>query len=499
MKILNDFRYGKKTRLLALPLLLAAGFVACSDNDSGDIGPTANGVTDIGNSIASGIVYNGEGKAVPNARVVAYYDHWDLSGIQDSVETLSDTEGRFELSVDSSASIMLYASAGDESGLIERNDNQDTEASSSAKETQDIVIGPHRKYSGQIAHRNTGAVRIVGTSAVVELDEDGYFFFDDMPQGHITIAYADSNEGLSLKARIEFTAIGSKETYVLPQMDFAIQDSSWLTVFDAEYYSDTGHDSICIFKPNLEDWTPPQSSADLDSLPNYSPDDADSLQDIADEESANVLVRLSMDGSERVFDNESTLATSVNYVDGISGKGILLKAGQFIDLDSLDICEGDFTISLWTRWNGPNGEHQILVSERAYWSDSTSRFQWHYEVNKGWFTVMKSMPAFPYAVGFGDSSAVPVGEWANLVLVSKDHMVSMYVNGDVLTTQDEDGNEISQYEFIPNDLDRKVPLRIGGNEVDTETWNGVIDEILIEKVARSADWVKDNYKKFAEP
>lgn len=527
MKFMNDFRHSKSTRRLALPLLLAAGFIACSDNGSSEMGPTANGVTDIGNSVASGIVYNGEGKAVPNARVVAYYDRWDLSRIQDSVETLSDAEGRFELSVDSNASILLYAAAGDQCGLagerqvaaVAAGERQEVSAAASGRRqevsaaasglrqevaapavgsaTQDIYIGPRRKYSGQIANRNTGAVRIVGTNAVAKLDGDGSFFFDDMPQGHITIAYVDSSESQTLKSRIEFTTIGNKEIYDLPKMDFAAQDSSWLTVSDADYYSADGHDSICIFNPDLEGWTLQDAESPLDSADVESPldtADVESPLDTTDVESAGVLVRLSMDGSERVYDSDSTLASSINYVDGISGKGILLKPGQFIDLDTLDICDGDFTISLWTRWNGPNGEHQILVSERAYWSDSTSRFQWHFESTSEKFVVLKSRPAVPEGFAFGDSSIVPVGEWANLVLVSENNMVSMYVNGVVVEMQDADGNIVTAKEFVPNELDRKVPLRIGGNEIDTETWNGAIDEVVVENVARSAEWILEKFK-----
>lgn len=188
-----------------------------------------------------------------------------------------------------------------------------------------------------------------------------------------------------------------------------------------------------------------------------------------------VEVHLSMEGGEVVYDNDSTLAESVEYVEGISGKAIALKPGQFIDLGTLDPTDGDFTISLWTRWNGPNGEHQILVSQRSYWSDSTSKFQWHFENEDGKFAVMKSAPRAPMEITFGDSSVVPVGVWCQLTLVSRDHQVSMFVNGKQV-------GETSA--FVPNSLDRGVPFRIGGDEIKTETWNGVIDEVRIENVAR---------------
>ena len=196
-------------------------------------------------------------------------------------------------------------------------------------------------------------------------------------------------------------------------------------------------------------------------------------------------VNIEMNGDEQVFGHNGKLADSVNYVDGVKGKAVLLEPGQYLDLDTLNPTGGDFTLSLWTKWNGPNGEHQVLFCQRAYWSDSTSRFQWHYEVNRGSFAVMKSMPGYPEAVFFGDSSAVPVGEWAYLVLVSKDGMVAMYVNG----------NPVGEAQaFAPNELKRSVPFRVGGDEIETETWNGPLDEIRIESVARSPEWIKAKYE-----
>jgi len=204
------------------------------------------------------------------------------------------------------------------------------------------------------------------------------------------------------------------------------------------------------------------------------------------------LAVLRMNGDVKVVGSDSAEASATADSAGLFGRGLTLAPGQYIDLGSLDPCVGDFTISLWTKWMGPNGEHQILVSQRAYWSDSTSRFQWHYEVNHGVFTVMKSMPNYPEAIVFGDSSIVPIGEWAHLALVSQGGVVTMYVNGEQVG---------ESQEFTPNDLSRPVPLRVGGNEVDTETWNGALDEVRIETVARSAEWVKTAYeagKSFAE-
>lgn len=458
MKTLLNLNHGFYGLLACSASIIISSLVGCSDNGSNGMGPTAGGVTDIGNSIASGVVLDVAGAPVKGARVVAYYDSWMQAGIADSTETISDDNGQYELKVDSSASYVLYASAGDDCGFSQEDS---------------ITVGPRRSYSGQIAGRHSGTVRIVGSDVTATLDSDGYFILQDMPLGDIVITYADSVEEDLLQARIQFNTAGNKEIYTLPKMDFVSQDSSWLAVDLMDYYREDGYDGIHILGP-----------ADSSVVECTQVDCAETT-----------LSYIGMDGSEKIFDNDSTEASDVEYVEGISGKAILLKPGQFIDLDTLDPCAGDFTISLWTKWNGPNGEHQILASQRAYWSDSTSRFQWHFEGSRGEFVVLKSRPAYPEGFTFGDSSIVPVGEWANLVLVSENNMISMYVNGKAVIMTDEDGKEVTAKEFVPNELDRKVPLRIGGNEVDTETWNGVIDEVVIENVARSAEWIQEQYEK----
>ena len=50
-------------------------------------------------------------------------------------------------------------------------------------------------------------------------------------------------------------------------------------------------------------------------------------------------------------------------------------------------------------------------------------------------------------------------------------------------------------EFVPNGLKRSVPFRIGGDEIGTETWNGVIDEVRVESIARSPEWINAMYER----
>ena len=80
-----------------------------------------------------------------------------------------------------------------------------------------------------------------------------------------------------------------------------------------------------------------------------------------------------------------------------------------------------------------------------------------------------------------------------LTLVSRDHKVSMYVNGEPVAIAGSDGAEFAG-EFVPNELTRSVPFRVGGDEVETETWNGAIDQVSIETRARSPEWIRAKYE-----
>lgn len=447
--------------LLALPFLSA-----CSNGDE-----VAGGVTDIGNSVArqpdtirvSGTVVDMQGQKVPAARIALYWD--DGIEIVDSRETVADSNAQFEFKVyrydiqtsersnilsvvDSTLGVVegicgfyLYAESGSLSGLV-------LPPSGKAGE---IRIGSRKAIRGNISGATSGKVRIGGTNLVADVQEDGSFSLDSIPPGvQEELIYSESD---SVLGYIPFTIEDAGDTVVLPQLE---NYSGFL-------------------------WSPDLSLlADAYGFTSYHTDN------VRWADTNWTTVNIEMNGDEQVFNNNGKLADSVNYVDGVKGKAVLLGPGQYLDLDTLNPTGGDFTLSLWTKWNGPNGEHQVLFCQRAYWSDSTSRFQWHYEVNSGSFAVMKSMPGYPEAVFFGDSSAVPVGEWAYLVLVSKDGMVAMYVNG----------NPVGEAQaFAPNELKRSVPFRVGGDEIETETWNGAIDRVSIETRARSPEWIKAWYLK----
>lgn len=386
-------------QILAVILSWLVALCACSEKKN-----VAGGITDIDHSMA-GRVLDMAGSPVAHARVVAYIDN--STAVEDSVETVSDAKGNYELVFDRDVSgdtVMLYAEL-DSLVALENVESP---------RNLDLQVSAKKKLVGSVSGANSGFVRIKGTSLKAEIADDGSFEFDLAPAGkRILLQYVRDDLAV---ATFAVSTAGTSDSIALPEF---------------------------------------------------------------------IETYLSMDGKERVFENDSTLAESVDYVDGIFGKAIALKPGQFIDLGELDPTNGDFTISLWTKWKGTNGNHQILAAQRSYWSDSTSKFQWHFDNVDGKFAVMKSAPKVPVEITFGDSSVVPVDEWSFLVLVSKDNQVSMYVNGKQV-------GETSS--FTSNPLEKAVPFRIGGNEIPTETWNGLLDEVRVENVARDLEWIINTFQ-----
>lgn len=215
------------------------------------------------------------------------------------------------------------------------------------------------------------------------------------------------------------------------------------------------------------------------------------------------MFALHMNG-DAVVRGLDSVGTEVKDSKGAFGDGLTLKQGQFIDLDSTDIYSGDFTLSMWTKWDGPNGQRQILFSERDQWSDSTSRFQWYFEVLSGLFTTVKSDFYYPIDI-YGDSTIVPFGgdsEWSFLTLVCKARKLTMFVNGVEVGWKDPFSDNIPQYEIPqynnPNETQTFMPFRLGGTDNRMETWNGSIDEVRVETVAHDAAWVKATYQVLKE-
>ena len=217
-------------------------------------------------------------------------------------------------------------------------------------------------------------------------------------------------------------------------------------------------------------------------------------------EDLDISVRLDMEGNAQVYNSDGTPANpdSVEYVEGISGKGILLKVGQYVDVGEIDPSAGDFTLSMWTFWKGfrQGSIYQLLFAQRSDWMTSTARFQLQYDVTiSSIVAVSDGISATGYAwLSKGNTErggVLPPNEWANITLVYENGKLFLYVNGEL-------ASEPAGVPFKPKDMAEPVPFRIGGTEVANDTWNGIIDEVTIESTARSAEWVKAQYEALAK-
>ena len=483
--------------------LISAGILGCSDSSPTE--EVAGGVTDIGNSLAySGSVVDAEGSVVASARVVAYYDSWNQASILDSVVTTTDENGKFEIQVDSGVSFVLYASHGSECGYAKFD---------ALQSKQKISIGNRKNLTSSVEGKSDGFMRVVGNNAKALLHEDGSFEFRELPPGDISLVYVEDE---TPTARLDFTTTGSERKLDIPALGMWNANMNWLTISDPRYYTGAAFGGINVFVPTgiklPEEPKEPEDTTDVE------PADTNSI-------------RLHLDGDAVVRNNDNTVADSVNYVEGISGKGIVLAAGQYIDLGTIDPCAGDFTISIWTNWNGlteysyqtegyqastyPMGgfqgyqagtnpveggyqgvtyptsflPYQVLFAQRSYWSDSTSRFQMQYDPTLKALTVVSN--GLDMATGHVWLGGLTTNTWTFLTLKYKDGKLFFYVNGELAS------NPMGVV-FVPKEVAEPVPFRIGGTELAYDTWNGAIDEVTIDMFARSDEWIKAEYEKFAK-
>ena len=421
---------------------------------------------------------------VARARVVAYYDNWNKTSIEDSVVVEADDNGIFSLKFDSTRSVVLFAENGSESGLSR------IQHSGAAL----VMVGHPRRLESSVAEAKSGYMRIVGRSEVAPVNSDGSFAFESMPVGEISLVYVESDQS---QARLNFMTAVAGDTLKIPSLEN--KNEGWLTISDYHYYSGAAYGGIMVNVP--DGISVPQDTATPEPVvPDTTAKDTSAVD--TTEELA-ISLNLHMDGSDsvaKVYNNDGSVADSVNYVEGVSGKGILLKVGQFVEVGNIDPCAGDFTMSAWTKWSGYRGDgiYQLLFAEREDWVAGLSRFQLQYEFMTSSFVAVgdgMDLSGYGYAwLAKGNverGGTLPMNEWSLLVLVNEGGKLYFYINGELVSNK-------AGVPFTPKEVAAPLPFRIGGSEVPNDTWNGVIDEVKIESVARSAEWVKAEYEKYAK-
>lgn len=484
----------------ALGLALAALFCGCTESGSGDGKKIAGGVTDIGNSVAlAGIVMDQAGSKVASARVVAYYDSWSQISALDSVEAFTDSVGEFTMYVDSASEVVLYAEHGGVCGLARIDDDDDNT----------LVLGERKRLESSVSGATSGYVRIVGTDEVAKIGKDGSFAFDSVPPGDISLVFIQDSEP---QGYLEFRTVDDRRKIELPPLENrrengkfsspAYRDDTYGVDFgrfnEYEGPADESPDTTSHFsgKPASDtalvpaDTSRPSESPALDTLDtlDYPENDSNSFH---------------LDSGVRLFNGDGSSAGKVEYIDGKYGKAVSLSQGQYIDLGEKGFIPGDFTLSLWVKWNGDNKARQILFGQKGP-NDSTA-FLWFYEPSGENFAVTLSVQGKPFTSYFTGVD-LPTDEWTMLALVSSKGTLSMYKgntlyimknsNGDTL--QAPGGNMNNNGEFGAADgkggYAQSSTLFLGGMKGLDESWNGAVDEVHLEHYAQNLDWVNEGQK-----
>lgn len=412
---------------------------ACSDTSSSN--DIAGGVTDIGNSVAAakitGTVTDENGDAIANARVVAYYDNWDQTQATDSVEVSTDKNGNFSLEVDSTEDLVLYAENGDECGLAFAGDQNM------------LVLGNRKSLESTVLGETDGYMRIVGTNETAKVNKDGSFSFDAVPPGDISLVYVRDEKP---QGYLEFKTTDKRNKISLPPLERRKEDGQ----FNTQYFESNTY------------------GVDFGYNRNYY--DASFLN-----------VALYMEGYEPVFNSDHSWAKDSNLVEGILGSARVLKPGQYIALDKQKALGKNFTIALWTKWNGANDNKQVLFSEKVN-GDSVSQIKWYFDSEKNSFVVQAETIQGEKTINF-DAPNFTTENWTFLTLVSDDSKINLYINGEMVKT----GKEAS-LSLELNSVKDVVSYYIGGTGNENSTWNGALDEYHIEGYVLNANWIKDVYE-----
>lgn len=431
-------------QLAAFSLLLSFFVAGCSSKSSDADADFAGGITDIGNAIATvqvaGVVLNQNGSVAVSARVVAYYDSWDQVSASDSVVVFSDSNGQFVLDVDSSANLILFAEHDGACGLIvpERRDNLS------------MVLGPRKSLEGSVSGAKSGYVRVVGTDEVAKVSEDGSFVFENVPPGDVSLAYF---QGDKPQGHMDFKTMDDRDQISLPPMENPREDGL--------YYSPDYNDGMF--------------GVDFGQRDDH-------------HDMAYTNIALHMDDRVPVFDANGNMTEELSFVEGMTGRAVDLAPGQYIDLGEVGFLAGDFTLSLWTRWVGAGDATQILFRQGGIFPGEIS-FQWYFDGDSGRFAVMMGEEN-PDAVYFGDSASILADSWSFLVLVYHEGSVSMYVNGIEL------GSASVNYK-VSSSL---AHLHVGGSlGMSESSWIGPVDEVHVDGVAQSVDWILFIYEHSLSP
>jgi hypothetical protein len=170
--------------------------------------------------------------------------------------------------------------------------------------------------------------------------------------------------------------------------------------------------------------------------------------------------------------------TAANIVDGVIGKGLnfdgnddYLNAGRTVNLT------GSYSVGLWVNANDLTTYRRFIFKQTAYtlWYDvDTHGIRMEHFDGISWRGIMQDG---------GAQQPMSEGTWYYIVGAYDGDKVRLYVNGELKTASNSIG---------VNPQANQNYLSLGDGEPQRNA-SGTMDEMRIENVNRSADWIKLSY------
>lgn len=390
-------------------------------------------------------------------------------------------------------------------------------------ETDTIDLGsqslrPHAFMHGKVDRYNGTEeliVQVRGLERIAKVEQNGFFNFDDLPAGKMDIRVVNRSSDETREIRDVVTTSGDSVTVQVPEkaawsryfyFDTLVTDMAKSVrfsgfpllvrldnaTFDFSQARSAGED-IRFTKTDgtalpyeIEQWDPAAEEASvwvrIDTVYGGRSDQAFIMQ-WGNQEAESLSDKKAVFNSEDGFWHCNDIETSLETVAGVVGSALRFDGNDdIIQLDSLNLT-GDYTLSCWVKFADLN------TSQRIIWKD-TSYTLW-YDQNIGGLRVEHCNDLRVWHGINQDSdneaTAVTADKWYHIVGtfgIGNVGELRLYVNGEVVD---------STGKIVGDPHISKEPLFLGGAATE-EFFNGILDEVRIENVRHSAEWIRLCYR-----
>lgn len=173
--------------------------------------------------------------------------------------------------------------------------------------------------------------------------------------------------------------------------------------------------------------------------------------------------------------------TIENYRLRVENYGTCLRFGGssgVVNLGTENPFSGNFYLSVWTKWNGTNGDYQSIVAKRTSYGSSTMVFDLVLLNTTGEILFDTSTDYFATGV------FLPKNRWVNIVWV---HDITttdkMYIDGDLM---------YSSPHTAQLGTGTTAPITVGADQNPAQQFfNGLIDRVVIGQTAPEQSTVLD--------